>query len=164
MGNQSTLSINPTSTPPHEPAGLNLGGPVQPSAVQREGGVPPPGPAPIPVEPLQEIPRPPTPTTPVDRGFCDPSALLNYSPRPLDVSYDVRNTSAASTSSRGKHYIKEALVQENHGTPQNRHQTGQRRYGSRENQVAVQPNSPNSGESSTRTGEVSPGVLPTCES
>ena len=42
------------------------------------------------------------PMTPVDRGFCNPSALLNYSPMPLDVSYDVRNTSAASTSSRGE--------------------------------------------------------------
>ena len=74
------------------------------------GGVPPPGPAPIPTKPLQEIPRPPTLTTPVDQGFCDPSALLNYPPRPLDVSFNVRNSS-------------------------------------------------NSGEGSTRTGEISLGVL-----
>ena len=33
LGNQSTPSINPTSTPPHEPTGLDLGEPVQPSAV-----------------------------------------------------------------------------------------------------------------------------------
>ena len=69
MDNQSTLSTNHISTPPHEPVGLDQGEPVQPSGVQQEGGVPPPCPAPIPVEPLQETPRPPMSTTPVDRGF-----------------------------------------------------------------------------------------------
>ena len=102
MGNLSMPSINPTSTPLHEPASLDAGETVHFSAVRREGGDPPPVPVPIPVEPLQEIHCPPTPTTPVDQGFCDPSAHLCCFPRPLDVFHDVRNTSAASTSSRGE--------------------------------------------------------------
>ena len=73
-----------------------------------KGGTPPP--VPIPVEPPQEIPRPLTPMTPVDWGFCDPSAHLCCSPRPLDVFHDGRNTSAASTSSRGKSNILRKLL------------------------------------------------------
>ena len=60
-----------------------------------KGGYPP-CPTPIPVEPLQENPHPLTPTSPVDRDFCDPAAFLSYSPRPLDVS------SAVSVTSRGE--------------------------------------------------------------
>ena len=36
------------------------------------------------VDPLQEPPRPPTPTKPVDWGFCDPNAHLCCSPRRVD--------------------------------------------------------------------------------
>ena len=48
--------------------------------------------------------------TPVDRGFCDPSAHLCCSPRPLDVFHNVRNTSAASTSSRGESNLLMKLI------------------------------------------------------
>ena len=66
VDNQSTSTINPESTTPHEPTGLESREPVHPSVVCREGEDLPPVSATV--EPLQDAPM--TPTTPVDLGFC----------------------------------------------------------------------------------------------
>ena len=62
------------------------------------------------MDPLQEPPRPPTPTTPVDRDFCDPNAHLCCSPWRVDPPCDARNTSTTSTSSRGESGLLRKLI------------------------------------------------------
>ena len=62
------------------------------------------------MDPLQEPPHPPTPTTPVDWGFWDPSAQFYCSPRRADAPSDPRNTSTTSTSSKGENALLRKLL------------------------------------------------------
>ena len=82
MGHQSTSTINPASTPPHEHASLNSREPIHPSVVRREGGdlhhVS------VSVQPTQEPPRPPDTHNPCGLGFLrtlSPPLLFTKAPR-----------------------------------------------------------------------------------
>ena len=108
VDNQSTSTINPECSPSREPTGPDSHESVHPSLVRREGGTPPP--VSTLWTPCRDSLAPPTPTTPVDWGFCDPNAHLCCSPRCVDVPSNLRNTSTTSTSSRGESGLLRKLI------------------------------------------------------